>query len=197
MFSKSRNHPVRRIREAFKNASGDSGLREFHTSAGFAAFIGRSPSSIRSAESGQMKKWDRLAEQIEEVTGVAASWMLSDPIPSEPIMGTDGKPWSPEEHLDFLGGACGIDWRLLVKLSPQSAVNFANRLVEKKLTEDLLGSPKTPSTSFLKDLSKLLEEHGCLTRGDLDDLLPAAMIGKTEKIISDLVQMVTPSRASK
>lgn len=188
MRESSRNHPIRRIRQAFNNTPDASGLRDFHTAAGFAVFLGRAASTIRNVESGQTKRWDRLARHIEATTGVSAEWMLSKPEPSQPIIGVDGKPWNPEEHLDFLGGATAINWRLLLQIDPQSTVNFAGRLVERKLSEDLLGDLKEPETSFLNDLIQLLKKHGFVNDDELAEVLHKTMIGNLREAGVNLIK---------
>ena len=193
----NQSHPIRRIREAFKYTPEAWGLREFQTSAGFAELVGRAPSSIRNVECGQTKKWDRLAKQIERITGVSAAWMLGNPKLSDPILDVDGKPWDPAKHLDYLGGAgSNIDWRLLIMACPRGVVRLATRFVEMKLTKDFLGdegSKGNPSTDFLSDLTKLLEQHQFVLDKPLADLVMESLIDEANQDLVDLVRMVIKS----
>lgn len=186
-------HPVRRIRESFKTASEASGLKEFHTSAGFARLIGRAASSVRNVESGQTKKWDRIAKQIESVVGVSADWMLGSPDPSDPIIDVDGGRWEPEKNLDYLGGAGdNINWRSLLSISPKGAVKLASRIVELKLREDLVRKEKlrnNPSTSFLADLAKLFEKHQCLDNEVVSDEFVKSLISDCSQMVMDVVKV--------
>lgn len=191
-------HPIRRIRDQFKFTSVASGLREFRTSAGFAKLIGRAPSSIRNVEGGHTKKWDRLARHIASITGVSADWMLSDPNPSDPIIGVDGTPWEPEDKLDYLGGGGGnINWRTLIAVSPKGAATFAGRIVEMKLSDDLVRGEKmkdNPSTLFLSDLARLFEKHDCLGNQTVVNRFLESIISDTQQILADLVRTVASSR---
>ncbi len=188
MESLSKNHPLRRIREAFRNASDASGLRKYFSSADFALLLDRAPSSIRNVECGHTKKWDRLARKVEEKTGVSAEWMLGNPKPTEPILGVDGKPWDPERHLDHLGGAGGnIKWRSLLMASPGGVVKLATRMVELKLKQDLVGGEAEnphPDTAFLTDLVELLERHGCLRGETVSNLVLETVFEDVDEIIS-------------
>lgn len=200
MRHSSLSHPIRRIREALKDTSEASGLREFKSSAGFAALIQRSASSIRSVECGHTKKWDRLAKHIESMTGVSAAWMLGNPQLSDPIVDVEGDPWDPEKHLDYLGGAgWDLNWRPLITATPRSVVRIATRMVEKKLTEDLLddeGPKAEPSTAFLADLTALLQRHNFVPDKPLFDLVTESLIADSQQIVRDMVQMVTSSRST-
>ena len=158
-------HPVKRIRQELENSSEKSGLRMFATSAGFASLIDRSASSVRNVESGSTKKWDRLAKQIEKKTGVSAEWMLSDPNPARPILAINGKPWNPEEGMDPLaGGDTGWNWNMLLEVSPESVVRLATKMVEVRLSLDLLreNDSSAPVTrggnDFLRNLVRLIDE---------------------------------------
>ena len=188
MGNLSKNHPLRRIREAFKNASEASGLRKYFSTADFALLLDRAPSSIRNVECGHTKKWDRLARKVEEKTGVSAEWMLEDPKPTDPILGVDGKPWIPEQHLDHLGGAGGtIKWRSLLMTSPGGVVKLATRMVEIKLKQDLVSCGEensNPETAFLTDLVGLLERYGCLRGEKVSDLVLETVFEDVDEIIS-------------
>jgi hypothetical protein len=160
-------HPVRRIRDALGQTSENSGLREFRTSEGFASLIERSASSVRNVESGSTKKWDRLARQIEKKTGVSAEWMLSTPDLSGPILDVRGNPWNPEEALDPLqGDDSGLNWRLLLEINPESVVRIVVKMVETRLSLDLVmrRNGTTPGSrggnDFLRSLLHLIQESG-------------------------------------
>lgn len=191
MRNEKRSHPLRRVREAFNEAPEASGLRKHHTSAGFAKLIGRAASSIRNVESGQTKKWDRLAMRIEDKIGVSAEWLLGQPDPRHPILGIDGKPWAPEKFLDYLGGAAGkLDWRALMSKNPDKTVKLATDIVEMKLRNDILGRPEegdTPSHRFLADLVELLDRHQCFDEQDILGLLAEATIQDMYEELSELV----------
>jgi hypothetical protein len=184
----SKNHPLRRIREAFKNASEASGLRKYFSSADFASLLDRAPSSIRNVECGHTKKWDRLARKVEEKTGVSAQWMLGNPKPTDPILGVDGNPWVPERHLDHLGGAGGnIRWRSLLMTNPAGVAKLASRIVEIKLKQDFLGGKSEgsdPETAFLKDLVELLHRYGCLSGERVSDLVLETVFDDVDEIIT-------------
>lgn len=191
MRDEKRSHPLRRVREAFHKAPEASGLRKHHTSAGFAKLIGRAASSIRNVESGQTKKWDRLAMRIEDKIGVSADWLLGQPDPRLPILGTDGEPWAPEKFLDYLGGAAGeLDWRVLMSKSPEKTVKLAASVVEMKLKNDILGLPEageTPSHLFLADLVELLDRHQCFENKEVTGLLAEASIQNLSETLGELV----------
>jgi hypothetical protein len=145
-------------------------------------------------ESGQTKKWDRLAKQIESRTGVSAAWMLGNPKLSDPILDVDGKPWDPAKHLDYLGGAgSNIDWRVLILACPRGVVRLATRFVEMKLTEDFLddeGGKANPSTAFLADLTKLLEQHQFVLDKPLPDLVTESIINDSTEVLAVVVDLV-------
>lgn len=160
-----RVHPVKRIRQALEISPEKSGLRIFATSKGFASLIDRSVSSVRNVESGSTKKWDRLANQIEMKTGVSAEWMLSNPDPTKPILGVDGKPWRPENAMDPLeGNNTGWNWNMLLDINPESVVRLATKMVETRLTLDLLRRNDASShvtrggSDFLRRLIGLIDD---------------------------------------
>lgn len=160
-----RTHPVKRIRQALAISSERSGLRIYGTSEGFASLIDRSVSSVRNVESGSTKKWDRLAKQIEKKTGVSAEWMLSNPELTGPILAIDGKPWKPEETMDPLAGRdTGLNWNMLLEVNPESVVRLATKMVETRLSLDLLrgNDASAPVTrggnDFLRRLVRLIDE---------------------------------------
>ena len=137
----------------------------FATCEGFASLIDRSASSVRNVESGSTKKWDRLASQIEMKTGVSADWMLSNPDPTEPILAIDGKPWIPEKAMDPLEGKnTGWNWNILLEVNPESAVRLATKMVETRLSLDLLRPNDASSrvthggSDFLRRLVRLIDE---------------------------------------
>lgn len=185
----SQKHPIRRIREAFKSASEASGLRQYRSSEGFAELVGRSSSTIRNVECGFTKKWDRLAKQIESMTGVSADWQLGNPHPFDPILGVDGEAWNPEQHLDYLGGN-EINWRVLLMTSPNGAAKLASKIVEIKIVKDL-GVKKRAGggqdTEFLTELAKLFDKYGCLRDDDVGKLVAETLCNDLDQIVSDLV----------
>ena len=159
---------MKRIRVALAQTPMNSGLRDYGTAEGFAKLIDRSVSSVRNVESGSTKKWDRLARQIEKKTGVSADWMLGNPDPDSPILKADGSIWNPEEALDPLfGGRSGWNWQLLLEANPESVVRLVTKMVETRLSLELLrrNGPETPVTSggidFLRQLVGLIEESEC------------------------------------
>jgi hypothetical protein len=123
--------------------------------------------------------------------------MLSKPDPSQPIIGVDGKPWNPEEHLDYLGGATAINWRLLLQINPQITVNFAGLLVERKLSEDLLGDIKNPELSFFNDLIQLLIKHGFIDADELAEVLYQSITGSLGEGVANLIQAAILKREKK
>ncbi|MGC4244625.1 MAG: hypothetical protein QM686_20835 [Herbaspirillum sp.] len=191
-------HPIRRVREAFKNASLKSGLRQYSSSVGFARLLDRAASSIRNVESGQTKKWDKLAQLVESVTGVSAKWMLEEPKPSDPIVDINGEIWDPENHMDYLGGAGdNLDWRLLMSTSPRGVIKLATKIVELKLSKDLLDEnvENTEGASdFLADLAKLLAKHSCFQEQDVIDLVGQTLIDDAKQIVADLTQVVRKAK---
>lgn len=179
-------HPIKRIRESLKETPEEFGLRGFSSSQGFASWLGRSSSLIRNVECGIKPNWEKLAKLVESKTGVSYEWMLSSPSPGEPIMGIDGKHWSPIEHLDPLAGAEGCpNWRLLLMTSPKSLVRLAAIMAETKMAIDLL--PKGISTNrasndaidFFAGFLKLLESFGAFKDTVFMDALAKAFERET------------------
>jgi len=129
--------------------------------------------------------------------------MLGSPKLSDPILDVDGKPWDPATHLDYLGGAgSNIDWRVLIMACPRGVVRLATRFVEMKLTKDFLGdegSKGNPSTAFLADLTKLLEQHQFVLDKPLSDLVMESIINDSTEVVAvlaDVVRMATKSRSA-
>jgi hypothetical protein len=118
-------------------------------------------------ESGSTKKWDRLARQIEKKTGVSAEWMLSNPSLSDPILDVRGNSWNPEEALDPLqGDDSELNWRLLLEINPESVVRIVVKMVETRLSLDLVmrRNGTVPGSrggnDFLRSLLRLIQESG-------------------------------------
>ena len=190
-----RPHPVKRIRQALEISSERSGLRMFATSRGFASLIDRSVSSVRNVESGSTKKWDRLAKQIEKKTGISAEWMLSKPDPTEPILAIDGKPWNPEEAMDPLAGRdTGWNWNMLLEVSPESVVRLATKMVETRLSLDLLrkNDSSAPVTrggnDFLRNLVRLIDDSESFRDPEFVNEVNSFSVRETPLIMGKIVR---------
>jgi hypothetical protein len=131
-------HPVRRVRDAFKDTPLELDLRKFSTAEGFAKLLGRSTSFIRNVECGVIKRWDQLADLIQRKTRVSKEWLLGNPSMDDPILDVDGNEWDVGFQLDPLAPH-GImpDWRQLIQLSPASIPNFVAESIKCQLIWEL------------------------------------------------------------
>jgi hypothetical protein len=177
-------HPIKRIRQSLKTAPEDSGLRQFSSSQGFAAWIGRSASLIRNVECGIMPKWERLAKLIEAKTGVSAKWMLSSPSPTDPIIDVYGKLWLASDWLDPLAGGDGKspNWRALLKTSPESVQRIVVRMVEAQIRLEM----STGSNDFLVSVITLLQDFHAFDNTDFLKNLTEAFENEKSVIMKQL-----------
>lgn len=131
-----------------------------------------------------MPKWERLAQLIEAKTGVSATWMLSSPSSTDPIIDVKGRPWNASDWLDPLAGGNGKtpDLRSLLKTSPESVVRIVVRMVETQVrmetskgTTDFVSSVITllhnsrafENPVFLKNLNEAFEKETPTIMGQL------------------------------
>jgi hypothetical protein len=127
-------HPIRRVRDAFKNTPLELDLRKFSTAEGFAKFLGRSTSFIRNVECGVIDRWDQLATLVQRKTRVSRQWLLSNPGMDNPILDVDGNEWEAGFQLDPLAPHGNMpDWRQLVHLSPASIPDFVAEAIKVHL----------------------------------------------------------------
>lgn len=99
------NHPIRLVRKFYARC----GFRHLGTAAGFARMVGCSDSLIRNTESGIIPFSNKLAQRIENATGVSATWLLETvaglqrggDVSSARILGSDGLPWYPARDSKF------------------------------------------------------------------------------------------------
>jgi hypothetical protein len=71
--------------------------------------IGCSDSLVRNSESGYIPFSDKLAQRIEDATGVSATWLQKaaarwqqgNELPTVTILNTEGKPWHPSRESKF------------------------------------------------------------------------------------------------
>jgi hypothetical protein len=131
-------HPIRRVRDAFKDTPLELDLRKYSTAEGFAKFLGRSTSFIRNVECGVIERWDQLASLVQRKTRVSMQWLLSNPSMDDPILDVDGNKWEAGFQLDPLAPHGNMpDWRQLMQLSPASIPNFIAESIKFQLVWEL------------------------------------------------------------
>lgn len=131
-------HPIRRVRDAFKNTPLELDLKKYSTAEGFAKYLGRSTSFIRNVECGVIGSWDQLAGLVQRKTRVSRQWLLSNPNMDDPILAVDGNKWDAGFHLDHLSPHGNMpDWRQLIHLSPSSIPNFVAESIKLQLIWEL------------------------------------------------------------
>ncbi len=138
MASKKDLHPIRRVRDAFKDAPPELDLKKYSTAEGFAKFLGRSTSYIRNVECGLIKRWDQLASLVQRKTRVSRQWLLSNPSLNDPILDVDGNKWEAGFQLDPLAPHGNMpDWRQLIQFSPASIPSFIAESIKFQLIWEL------------------------------------------------------------
>ena len=138
MPTKKTLHPIRRVRDAFKDTPLELDLRKYSTAEGFAKFLGRSTSFIRNVECGVIERWDQLASLVQRKTRVSMQWLLSNPSMDDPILDVDGNKWEAGFQLDPLAPHGNMpDWRQLMQLSPASIPNFIAESIKFQLVWEL------------------------------------------------------------
>lgn len=91
-------NPIKKLREF---VASHTALYEFATQRGFSKLIGRSEQYVKSLECSP-KINEKLARQIEVMTGASRYWLLSEERWGDQIPGTDGKPLTHEVILKRL-----------------------------------------------------------------------------------------------
>jgi hypothetical protein len=131
-------HPIRLVRNFYAR----SGFRQLSTTAGFAQLIGCSDSLIRNSESGVFPLSDKLAQRIENATGVSAKWLQNtvvklkggNDVSKERILDVDGQPWYPSREGKFHFTDELLDMaELLYERFPDRLVPFMGAMFEALL----------------------------------------------------------------
>ncbi len=169
-------HPIRRVRDAFKNAPLELDLSKYSTAEGFAKFLGRSTSFVRNVECGVIERWDQLATLVQRKTRVSKEWLLSKPSMNDPILDVDGNKWEAGFQLDPLAPHGNMpDWRQLIQLSPGSIPDFVAESIKFQLTWELslgvdkglayiIGSMRRMNTYESPGLVQLVNHQKCEVR---------------------------------
>jgi hypothetical protein len=131
-------HPIRRVRDAFKDTPLELDVRKYSTAEGFAKYLGRSTSFVRNVECGVIERWDQLASLVQKKTGVSREWLLSNPNVDDPILDVDGNEWDAGFQLDPLAPHGNMpDWRQLIQISPASIPSFVAESIKFQLIWEL------------------------------------------------------------
>jgi transcriptional regulator with XRE-family HTH domain len=160
------DHSLKLLRKHFAKSPE---LREFSTQGGFAKLVGRSEGYIRNVENGVVPLSIKLAETVEEKTGVAASWLIkpSGSYPSSPVPRPDGSAWEPAVAIQLIKARIDTSKQALTLViaeatrSGMSVSDHFSGLVKNAVEADL----KRGSLDFLVDIANLLRANGHLEFG--------------------------------
>ena len=149
--SKSKEHPIKRVRREFKKLPQISGMSRLSGAKQFAHWVGCSESLIRNVETGAADFSEKLAKMIEAKTSVSADWLLSEPGLEEPIRDISGQEWSLK-RLDIF--ATFPDLGLLYRICPSLLPRVIAKLVEAELRLNFFNGERDYSTSLLQRLHR-------------------------------------------
>jgi transcriptional regulator with XRE-family HTH domain len=156
-------HPVRRVRSLLGRVPA---LRCFGTQKGFATLIGRTENYIRNVESGSLKFSKKLADAIEENTGISSTWLLSPEAlnPNNPISDAEGNPWDPETAIQLIKNEITENKKALseaIDKATQSGMPLPELLGEM-VARAVRKEMDAGSYEFITDVAILLRSRGHL-----------------------------------
>ncbi len=156
-------HPVRRVRSHLGRIPE---LRCFGTQKGFATLIGRTENYIRNVESGSLKFSKKLADAIEEKTGISSTWLLSQEAfdADKPVLAPDGNPWNPMATNQLIKNEIADNKRALseaIDKATQSGMPLPELLGEM-VRRAVRIEMNAGSYEFITDIAILLRSHGHL-----------------------------------
>lgn len=145
----AKDHPIKRVRRAFKELPKISGMRWLSGAKQFAQWLGCSESLIRNVETSPAKLSEKLASKIEAKTGVSAEWLMSETDANDPIIDVRGEEWSPK-WIDVF--SAHPDLGLLYRICPSLLPRVIAKLVEAELRTDFFEGKRGPSVAILQRL---------------------------------------------
>jgi DNA-binding phage protein len=198
-------HPFKRIRESFRGLSEESGMKNYASTAGFANWLGRSPSLIRNVENGNATLSKHLAAIVEYKTGVSAAWLLSDDAsgPGE-IMAKTGLPWNPVDYLDPYSSRGLLSYfGILLDKEPHLVPALVGAVVEARIMMELVRGGLIPQQKMEQELHEKGENPALETFEVLRKVLMAVqLIDENEKkefenFFNEAIDSRTPSKKLK
>ena len=155
------DHSLKLLRKHFAKSPE---LRVFSTQGGFAKLVGRSEGYIRNVENGVVPLSLKLAEAVEEKTGVSAKWLLKPGKPDSvsPPSKPDGKDWEPAVAIRLIKAEIDTGKQALTQLIAEatrtgtSVPDLIGGLVKTALEADLARG----SLDLLVEIANLLRDNG-------------------------------------
>jgi hypothetical protein len=155
------DHSLKLLRKHFAKSPE---LRKFSTQGGFAKLVGRSEGYIRNVENGVVPLSLKLAETVEEKTGVSVKWLLGPgkPDSASPPSKPDGKDWEPAVAIRLIKAEIDTGKQVLTQVIAEatrtgtSVPELIGRLVEKAVEADWTRG----SLDLLVEIANLLRDNG-------------------------------------
>jgi transcriptional regulator with XRE-family HTH domain len=155
------DHTLKLLRKRFAKSPE---LRVYSTQGGFAKLVGRSEGYIRNVENGVVPLSLKLAEAVEEKTGVSAKWLLKPGKPDSvsPPSKPDGKDWEPAVAIRLIKAEIDTGKQALTQLIAEatrtgtSMPDLIGGLVKTALEADLARG----SFDLLVEIANLLRDNG-------------------------------------
>lgn len=168
-FSSPVTTKARSLKLLRKHLSKSPELRVFSTQSGFAKLVGRSEGYIRNVENGVVPLSLKLAETVEEKTGVSAKWLLrpDDSVPDSPVSRPDGSTWEPTVAIQLIKSEIDTNNQAFTQTIAEATrtgtpvADLIGEFVKKAVEADL----EKGSLGLLTAVANLLRDSGHLQFG--------------------------------
>lgn len=164
------DHSIKLLRKRFANSRE---LRAFSTQGGFAQLVGRSEGYIRNVEKGVVPLSSKLAEVVEDKTGVSAKWLLRSGS-SDPILRPDGSAWEPGVAIQLIKAEIDTNKQALTQAIAEATrrgtpvADLVSEWVKNAVEVDL----EKGSLDLLAAIANLLRDSGHLQIGSGHERMP-------------------------